>query len=476
MYMSKIKYFLIYSILCSIILVACKKIDHFNELPTIITGDISNMQLTSVLISGLVIPNDAPIQISGHVWSSTNQLPGYSANEGKTSVSGILPQNKIISNLTNLLSGKTYYIRGYVVSGIDTVYGKVINFLTAANNPAAVTTGAVSNIKLTSADIAAVVTSIGTTLVIQHGIVWSKNNQNPTTADSVSSLGALAAPTSYTSSLSNLSPATTYYAKAYITNNGGTIYGNVVSFSTLSNTAPSVTTDTIISISINSATAKGNIINIGSSPVTQYGHLWSSVNNVPTFNDSKSQLGSANAAINFNSQLTGLTTNTTYFVRAYATNSAGTSYGKVLTFTTSSLANTLPTVTTDSITKIYFDPLNSAQLYGTIKDTGSSNLTNWGHCWSSTTTTPTINDGKLDNHGYFAGVLPYKFESDPFGIFTPATTYYVRTYAINNSGISYGNTINFTTASYTLATVTTDTAQYNLYSRWRSWGDYINRQ
>ena len=94
--MKKIKYFFISSVLCFVILVACKKIDHHNELPTIITGDTSSVQLSSVIITGVVTPNDAPIQTSGHVWSSTNQLPGYSANEGKTSVNGILPQNKII--------------------------------------------------------------------------------------------------------------------------------------------------------------------------------------------------------------------------------------------------------------------------------------------------------------------------------------------------------------------------------------------
>lgn len=558
--MSKIKYFTISSVLCFVMLIACQKIDHYNELPTIITGDTSSAQSSSVIITGLVTPNDAPIKTSGHVWSSINQLPGYSDNEGRTFVTGILPQNKIISSLTNLLPGKTYYIRGYVVSGIDTVYGNIISYITAANKPASVTTGAVSKITLTSADVAATVISTGTTPVTQHGIVWSNTNQNPTTTDSVSSLGPLVAPASYTSSLTNLSPATAYYARAYVTNNAGTVYGNVVNFTTLSNIAPSVTTDSIVSVSINSATARGTIIsigssgvtqyghvwssvnnvptindsksqlgtanapiifgsqltglsantkyyirsyainvtgiaygavltfttgavannpavvttgntsaittntatvagsitNIGSSAVTQYGHVWSSVNNVPTINDSKSQLGTANAATNFNSQLAGLTPTTTYYVRAYATNSGGTAYGAVITFTTGSQANLLPTVTTDSVVQDSYyniNPLNSADLYGTIKDTGSSNITHWGHVWSSTNTTPTINDSKSDISTYFTSFLPYKYGSSPRNVLIPATKYYVRSYAINNSGISYGNTISFTTASYTLATL-----------------------
>lgn len=449
--MSKIKYFLISSIITFVILVACKKIDHHNELPTIITGDTSSVQVSSVIITGVVIPNDAPIQTSGHVWSSSNQLPGYSSNEGKTSVNGILPQNKIISNLANLLPGKTYYIRGYVISGVDTVYGNVINFLTAANNPAAVNTGAVNNITLTSADITATVISTGTTPVTQHGIVWSKTNQSPTTADSVSLLGAFAAPGSYTSSLSNLSPATIYYARAYVTNTAGTNYGNVVSFTTLSNSAPSVTTDSIISISTNSATAKGNIINTGSSPITQYGHLWSSVNNVPTMNDSKTQLGTSNSAINFSSPLTGLTAGTTYYVRAYATNATGTTYGTVVTFTTATPLNNPPSVTIGNVGSI---TVNSASAAANITDIGSSPITQYGHVWSSTNNTPTITDSKTDLGGT---TVVTSFSSSLTGL-QPNTVYYVRAYAVNNGGITYSGVVTFTTgaAPNNPATVTTD--------------------
>ncbi len=438
--MKKTKYFLIASIAFLFIFYGCQKIDHQNESPTIVTGDTSNVQSSSVIITGTVTPNSAPIQISGHIWSSTNQLPDVGSYEGKAFVNGLLPQNKIISNLTNLLPGKTYYIRGYAVSGSETVYGNVINFLTAGNNLALVNTGVVTKITFTSADIDAQITSAGNTAVTHYGFVWSKINQNPTTADSVLALGAFPAPASYTSSLSNLSPATLYYARAYVTNNAGINYGNVVSFTTLSNTSASVTTDTIIAVSTNSATAKGNIISIGSSAVTQYGHVWSSVNNVPTVNDSKTQLGTANAAINFNSSLTGLTASTIYYVRAYAINNGGISYGAVVSFTTAAVANNPAVVSTGNVSSV---TPNSSSVAGSITDIGSSAITQYGHVWSSVNNVPTINDSKTQLGTANAAI---NFNSSLTGLNT-STIYYVRAYAINNAGISYGAVVTFTSAA-----------------------------
>src|ERR1035437_5699757 len=448
--MKKIKYFLISSVLLFIALNSCKKIEHSNEVPLVLTGDTSNIKLTSAIITGTATPNDAPIQTSGHVWSSINQLPTYSANEAKTTTNGLLPQNKIISNLTNLSPGKIYYVRGYVISGADTIYGNVINFFTLSYQPTNIITDTVSNITFTSANVAATVTSIGNTPITQHGHVWSSTNNTPTIADSLTSLGPLSVPATYTSSLSNLSAGTIYYARAYAVNTGGTVYGNVVSFTTLSNTVPSVTTDSVINISINSATAKGNITNIGSSPVTQYGHVWSSVNNVPTINDSKTQLGTANAAIIFGSQLTALTANTTYYVRSYAINATGITYGAVLTFKTGAAANNPPVVTTGNFSAV---TTNTETVAGSITDIGSSTVTQYGHVWSSVNNVPTINDSKSQLGTANAAT---NFNSQLTGL-TASTTYYVRAYATNNGGITYGQVITFVTASSgnTLPVVTT---------------------
>lgn len=97
-------------------------------------------------------------------------------------------------------------------------------------------------------------------------------------------------------------------------------------------TLPTVTTSTITSISSNSAISGGNVTSQGNSPVTARGVCWSTSQN-PTINNSKTNNGSGTGS--FTSNITGLLPSTTYYVRAYATNSAGTSYGSQISFTTS---------------------------------------------------------------------------------------------------------------------------------------------
>lgn len=115
--------------------------------------------------------------------------------------------------------------------------------------------------------------------------------------------------------------------------------------------APTITTSGLI-INLTSTTAQsgGTISNDGGAAITANGVCYSSTNHTPTISDSKtSETVSTSGVIpiDFTSSLNGLTAATTYYVRAYATNSVGTSYGSVVQFTTStSVANVTATVST----------------------------------------------------------------------------------------------------------------------------------
>jgi len=118
--------------------------------------------------------------------------------------------------------------------------------------------------------------------------------------------------------------------------------------SAASSTAPTVvTTATIINVTSTSAQSGGVITSLGSSAITANGVCYSSANKTPTTSDSKI----SNTIVTnqysyppFTSNLVGLSPNTTYYIRAYATNSAGTGYGSVVEFTTSASLTAVTTV------------------------------------------------------------------------------------------------------------------------------------
>ncbi|ARK08850.1 cellulose binding domain-containing protein [Fibrella sp. ES10-3-2-2] len=110
--------------------------------------------------------------------------------------------------------------------------------------------------------------------------------------------------------------------------------------------APTVTTEAVMSITTSSALLGGNVTANGGANVTERGVVYST-NNTPTIGGSgvtRMINGSGNGTF-YSQTITSLTPNTTYYVRAYATNSVGTSYGNSLSFTTSMLVTTTPVLT-----------------------------------------------------------------------------------------------------------------------------------
>jgi len=134
----------------------------------------------------------------------------------------------------------------------------------------------------------------------------------------------------FSSSITGLLPNTTYHIRAYATNSVGTTYGDDLTFTTTA-TAPKVKTMAVSELKTTSVTSGGNVISDGGEAVTIRGVCWSTAIN-PTTADPQTNDGTGTGT--FTSSITGLTANTTYHVRAYATNSVGTSYGDDVVFTT----------------------------------------------------------------------------------------------------------------------------------------------
>jgi len=317
-------------------------------LPTLTTSNISELSSTTA-VSGGNISSDGGAQIAsrGVCWS-TSPNP-TTANSKTTNGEGT---GSFLSNLTGLNASTTYYVKAYATNSVGTAYGNQITFTTLAQSstlPSVVTT-AISNISQTTATGGGNVTSQGTASVTARGICWS-TSQNPTIANSKTTDGTGTG--IFASNLTGLSAATTYYVRAYATSTVGTAYGDQISFTTAEQASnlPVVTTSTITNITQTTATGGGNVTSQGGSLLTAKGICWSTSAN-PTIDDSKTTQGTTIGT--FTSNLTGLLPSTTYYVRAYATNSYGTAYGGQVSFSTTALAS-----------NTFVDPRDS-KIYNTI--------------------------------------------------------------------------------------------------------------
>ena len=299
---------------------------------------------------------------------------------------------------------------------------------TAAATLPVLTTTAISNIAKFSASSGATILDNGTSSISAKGVCWS-TSANPTTSNSKTNDGTGNA--TFSSSITSLSVNTTYYVRAYATSATGTGYGNQLTFTTLPPEVATFATTTSSAITGYSATISSNITSNNGANVTERGICYSTSIG-PTTSNSKLTNGTGTGI--YDISITGLLASTTYYVRSYAINSAGTGYGDEISFTTG--ARSLPTLTTTTASAIAGTTATSG---GNVTSSGNDVLTERGVCWN-TIINPTTANSKLINGSATTGT----FTSAITGL-TANTTYYVRAYATNSVGTEYGNEVSFTT-------------------------------
>ncbi len=385
--------------------------------PVVITSEVLNVTSSSASSGGVVTADGGDsVTARGVCWGTTVDptTDNLHTNDG----AGL---GEFISTVTGLAPGTPYHLRAYATNSIGTAYG-ADRFFTTTGIPT-VTTTAISLITATTAKSGGNITSDGGTPVTVSGICWS-TYVDPTIDDEHTTDGSVSG--SFTSNIAGLNSGTTYHVRAYATNSVGTAYGADISFTTWG--IPTVTTSSISLITATTAKSGGNITSDGGTPVTISGVCWSTFAN-PTIDDAHTTDGSKLGS--FISDIMGLNSGATYHVRAYATNSVGTAYGADSLFTTLSI----PEIITIDISSITTE---SAKSGGIITSDGGDAITAKGVCWN-TVGGPEISDNKTVN-----GPGSADFESDLTGLM-PNTNYFVRAYATNSVGTTYGNEVNFLT-------------------------------
>lgn len=205
---------------------------------------------------------------------------------------------------------------------------------------------------------------------------------------------------------------------------------------------PELTTQPVSNLTQTSVTFNGTIVNEGIPPYTERGFVYST-SAQPSIESNLGKITSAmNGQASFSANVSGLSSNETYYVRAYARNTIGVAYGNDVTFTTGSV---LTEVVTSAATSI---SATTATLNGSIVVAGSPEYTEKGFCYS-TSSNPTTSNNKVIVSGTGSG--PYQKNITNLAY---QTLYYVKAYAIQNGQTIYGNEVSFST-SWTDAQVQT---------------------
>jgi len=407
------------------------------------TKEISGITVNSADAGGIITSDGySTITARGVVWSTTEN-PTLENNEGITEDGDGL--GEFTSNITNLDDGTAYFVRAYAINEIGTAYGDQKSFQTIGIGFPVLTTKDVTDITANSAQSGGNITDAGNGNITARGICWNTTG-NPTLEDNINYTTNGTGTGEFTAQLNSLNEGVQYYVAAYATNEEGTTYGGVKSFTTTDLSTPTVSTANASNITINSATAGGEVTDDGNLTVIQRGVCWHTNSN-PSMDNNLGYTTDGTGTGSFVSSINGLNQGTTYYFRAYAINAEGTAYGTIKEFTTLNLE--LPTVSTNDISNI---GTTYATGGGHISNDGNSTVTARGVCWN-TTGSPTLGN----SIGYTSdGSGTGSFTSNITGL-NEGTTYYVAAYASNSEGTAYGSIKSFSTLEITLPTVTTTT-------------------
>jgi hypothetical protein len=398
-------------------------------LPTVTTGILTSISGTLVQAGGNVVyEGGSSVTARGVVWG-TSINPTIGGNS-TTNGSGTGSYTSYASG-TNL---QTLYFRAYATNSNGTSYG-ITRSVQVGGSGATLTTTTPSSIGNSTAVVGGDITASGGATVTERGVVYS-TSPNPTTSSNKTVVGEEIG--SYSTTISGLNPNTTYYVRSYAISSVGTVYGSQQSFTTTG--SPTVITGDTYNIGWYTIYTVCNVTSDNGHAITSRGTVWGTSAN-PTTSDNVITHGSGTGPTY--TYIYGLTSGATYHVRAFATNSDGTTYGNDISITT----NNNPFIETISISSV---TSNSVTITGIITgDAGWTYTQGFTWCLQSRGHNPwPYNNSNPAVEGYWQ-----KPGWGSVGVYSTTITglssnsaYYIRSYwDVSGIGVGFGTEISFTT-------------------------------
>ncbi len=392
-----------------------------------LTANVSNAGSGTVSKKGFLYSTSSTAKLDGTDASTIVTKHEVTASDFTYTISGITAINQ------------TYYVAAYAENsaGGITYTPKV----SAVANQFSATTGTVSSITTTTANVAISVVYHTSSSVAERGVVYSTS---PTAELNLSESGTSSAKASTNATgsttvpITGLRAGTKYYVRAYakITSSSTPVYGTKTEFTTTGTGTPPTIKTTSASYRRGKIYAVADITSTGTTSVTERGFVYSTSQSTPTV-DNATVDRSSSSSNSFSMNISTSSSYTRYYVRAYAKNSSSSTpaYGSTLTVITD-----VPEVNVESITSI---SATSANVKINVTDKGGSSVLERGVLYSSSNNDPMLNGTSVKKTTASAttGVVTITITG-----LTPNTKYYVNSFARNSSGSGYGDVDSFTTS------------------------------
>ena len=407
------------------------------------TGTLGSIELTgkdNEQLAGTYAFNLANMtnEFAGNATTVTLNCENGLALDGETAATMffVLPAGTLANGFTAVLKGTngTELYRLETASD-NTIVADMIRLMPEVTVQAvAVTTGEASNVVYTTATLNGSYEAPTGMTVTEVGFYWG-NDATAMTNRVTATVG-----TDFSYNLDGLAEGTEYAYQAFAKNGETEYTGGVVTFTTgVSVVLPTVTTGQVTNVAVTTATASGTVASTGNGNITAYGIAYSTTDGFEG-NDGTQVPGSNLNEGAFTVSLTGLTGTTTYYVRAYATNEAGTAYGEQVSFTTETPFEA-PTVTTGAAEAT---SASTATGHVTLTAAGTGPVTEIGLCWGLAEN-PTISPTAVNFAAASGQEVGVEYTVDIEGL-GAETTYYVRGYAKVGDDYYYATTnASFTT-------------------------------
>lgn len=416
----------------------------FNSV-SVSTSNVSNVEATSATFNGFISDVGAPPYTEKGFCYSVVDNPDISDNKI------IVPGTEAGSysyNINGLDVREKYYVRAYAVQNGETVYGNIVSFTTRFDQTSIVTLSP-EEIDVYSAIVYAEISSAGLPPYTERGFCYSASpNSLPDIYDNRIPVSGSGVTGKYSAALNGLYRQTKYYVRAYAVQEGEIVYGNTVNFTTVWEYA-SVSNNGISNQTLGSVQLNAVISNQGYPKYSEKGFVYLTMDAMewydaggpefePTIYDNKTPVISGTTGTgSYSLTLTGIDGNIVCGFRPYLIQDGSAVYGETDYF----LSYSLPEVTTYAIVGDENDP-SRAQLNAIFEWPGNPSYTEAGFVVSFDNSMPELNmSGVADvpalqiQDAFFASLVT----GIPSGM-----TIYVRAYAKNRYGVSYGNVLTYT--------------------------------